>query len=60
MTQLHLPSNNCSFPKPVFLVSHSVQEAVCKEIYDYLVCKKLNKLKEATLHFNRLIKRILR
>ncbi len=54
----HSPPNNCSFPKPVFLVSHSVQEAVCKEIYDYLVCQKLHKLKEAALHLNRVIKQI--
>ncbi len=58
--QHHSLSNNRSCPKPVFLVSHSVQETVCKEIHDYLVCKKLHKLKEAALHFNRLIKQILR
>ncbi len=60
MNQHHSPSNNRSIPKPVFLVSHSVQEAVCKEIYDYLICQKLHKLKEAVLHFNRVIKQILR
>jgi len=60
MIQHHSPSNNRSFPKPVFLVSHSVQEAVCKEIHDYLTCQKLHKLKEAALHLNRLIKQILR
>ena len=59
MIHHHSPSNNRSFPKPVFLVSHSLQEAVCKEIYDYLTCQKLHKLKEAVLHFHRVIKRIL-
>ena len=58
MIQHHSPSNNRSFPKPVFLVSHSVQEAVCEEIYQYLVCKKLLKLKEAALHLNRVVKQI--
>ncbi len=46
--------------KPVFLVSHSKQEEVCKEIYDDLICKKLKKLKDAVLHFNKVIKQILK
>lgn len=46
--------------KPVFLVSHSKQEAVCKEVYDYLICKKLQKLKDAVLHFNKVIKKIIK
>ena len=46
--------------KPVFLVSHSRQEEVCKEVYDYLICKKLKKLKEAVLHFNKVIKQIIK
>ncbi len=46
--------------KPVFLVSHSRQEAICKEVYDYLICKKLKKLKEAVLHFNKVIKQIIK
>ena len=46
--------------KPVFLVSHSKQEEVCKEIYDDLICKKLKKLKEAVLHFNKVIKQIIK
>lgn len=46
--------------KPVFLVSHSKQEEVCKEVYDYLVCRKLQKLKDAVQTFNRVIKKILK
>ena len=46
--------------KPVFLVSHSKQEEVCKEVYDYLVCKKLQKLKDAVRTFNKVIKKILK
>ena len=60
MSQHHTPANNCSLPEPVFLVSHSLQEAVCKEIYEYLICKKLAQLKEAILHFNKAIKQIIR
>ncbi len=46
--------------KPVFIVSHSRQEKISKEVYDYLICKKLQKLKEAVLHFNKVIKQILK
>ena len=46
--------------KPVFIVSHSHQEAICKEVYDYLVLKKIKKLKEAVLQFNKIIKKILK
>jgi len=60
MSQHNTSANNRFIPKPVFLVSHSLQEAVCKEIYDYLICKKLSQLKEAILHFNKAIKQIFR
>ncbi len=53
-------SNHRPLPQSVFLVSHSRQEAVCKEIYDYLICKKLMQLKKAVLYFNKAIKKILR
>ena len=52
--------NQRTTPRPVFLVSHAKQEAVCKEVYDYLICKKLHQLKEAILHFNQAIKRMLK
>jgi len=60
MSQYNTSANNRVIPKPVFLVSHSLQEAVCKEIYDYLICKKLLQLKEAILLFNKTIKQIIR
>ncbi len=60
MSQHNTSANNRFIPKPVFLVSHSLQEAVCKEIYDYLICKKLSQLKEAIHHFNKAIKKIIR
>lgn len=60
MIQDRSHSNNRPLPQSVFLVSHSLQEAVCKEIYDYLICKKLQQLKEAVLYFNKAIKQILR
>ncbi len=60
MSQFNTPANNRFIQKPVFLVSHSLQEAVCKEIYDYLICKKLSQLKEAIHHFNKAIKQIIR
>ena len=60
MSQHNTHANNRSLPKPVFLVSHSQQEAVCKEIYEYLICRKLLQLKEAILHFNKAIKQIIR
>ena len=52
-------SKNRATQKPVFIVSHSKQEAICKEVYEYLIRKKIQKLKEAVLHFNRIIKKIL-
>lgn len=60
MSQYIIPANNRSLPKPVFLVSHSLQEAVCKEIYDYLIYKKLLQLKEAIHQFSKTIKQIIR
>ena len=46
--------------KHVFIVSHSKQEAICKEVYEYLIRKKIQKLKEAVLQFNTIIKKILK
>ncbi|NIQ02144.1 MAG: hypothetical protein GWM98_18490 [Nitrospinaceae bacterium] len=45
--------------KPVFLVSQSKQDEVCKEIYDYLTHQKLKQLKEAILNFNKVIRQII-
>jgi hypothetical protein len=45
--------------KPVFIVSHSQQEAVCKEIYNYIVHKKIQKLKEAVHRFNAIVKKLI-
>jgi len=53
------PDNSSSTQKPVFIVSHSKQEAVCKEIYDYIVLKKIQKLKEAVLRFNKIVKKLI-
>ena len=53
-------SNDRTVQKPVFIVSHSKQEKICKEVYDYLIYKKLLKLKEAVLHFNKVIGQILK
>ena len=53
-------SKNHTLLKPVFIVSHSKQEEVCKEVYDYLVRKKLLKLKEAVLNFNKVIRQLLK
>ena len=55
-----IPDSSRSAQKPVFTVSHSRQEKVCKEVYDYLVLKKIEKLKEAVLRFNKLVKKILK
>ena len=44
----------------MFIVSHLEQEKICKEVYDYLIRKKIQKLKDAVLQFNKLIKKILR
>ena len=52
-------SNDRIAQQPVFIVSHSKQEKICKEVYDYLVLKKIQKLKEAVLQFNEIIKKIL-
>jgi len=52
-------SNDRTAQQPVFIVSHSKQEKICKEVYDYLVLKKIQKLKEAVLQFNKIIKKIL-
>jgi hypothetical protein len=48
-----------STQNPVFIVSHSKQEAICKEVYEYLIRKKIQKLKEAILQFNSIIRKIL-
>ena len=53
-------SNNRTAQQPVFIVSHSKQEEVCKEVYEYIVCKKIQKLKEAVLQFNSIIKKMLK
>ncbi len=53
-------SNNRATQKPVFIVSHLEQEKICKEVYDYLIRKKIQKLKETVLQFNKLVKKILR
>ncbi|MDH5762040.1 MAG: hypothetical protein OEZ51_03570 [Nitrospinota bacterium] len=53
-------NSNNKLNRPVFIVSHARQEEVCKEVYDYLICKKLLKLKEAVLHFNKVIRQILK
>jgi hypothetical protein len=45
--------------QPVFIVSHSKQEEICKEVYEYLICKKIQKLKEAVLQLNKTLKRLL-
>jgi len=60
MSQYITPANNRSLPRPIFLVSHSLQEAVCKEIYDYLIYKKLLQLKEAIHQFSKTINQIIR
>lgn len=60
MIQDRSQSNHRLVPQSVFLVSHSLQEAVCKEVYDYLICKKLMQLKKAVLYFNKAIRQILR
>jgi hypothetical protein len=52
------PDNSRSTQTPVFTVSNSRQEEVCKEVYDYLVLKKIEKLKEAILRFNEIIKKL--
>ena len=53
-------SNDRAAQKPVFIVSHSKQEEICKEVYDYLVCKKIQKLKETVLHFSKILRQILK
>lgn len=46
--------------QPAFIVSHSQQEIICKEVYSYIIRKKIKKLKEAVLQFNKIIKQILK
>ena len=53
-------SKNHTLQKAVFIVSHLEQEKICKEVYDYLIRKKIQKLKDAVLQFNKLVKKILR
>jgi Holliday junction resolvase-like predicted endonuclease len=52
-------SKDSAAQEPVFIVSHSKQEKICKEVYGYLIRKKVQKLKEAVLQFNTLLKKIL-
>ena len=53
-------SKNRSKQTPVFIVSHSQQEEVCRQVYEYLTVKKIQKLKEAILKFNETVKRLLK
>jgi len=53
-------SKNRAAQKLVFIVSHSKQEETCKEVYEYLIRKKIQKLKEAVLQLNKTIKRLLK
>jgi len=52
-------SNNRASQKPVFIVSHPQQEKICKEVFDYLIRRKIQKLKEAVLEFSEIIKKML-
>ena len=60
MIPASLRSKNRAAQKPAFIVSHSKQEEICKEVYDYLILKKMQKLKEAVLQLNKTIKRLLK
>ena len=44
---------------PVFTVSHARQEKVCQEVYDYIIRIKIEKLKEAILHLNHIVRQML-
>jgi len=54
------PSNNRTAQRPVFPISHRAQEKICQEVHDYLVRKKIQKLKEAVRQFSQYIKQILK
>ena len=52
-------SNDHAAQLPVLSTSHSRQEKICKEVYDYIVLKKIQKLKEAVLRFNEIVKKLI-
>ena len=53
-------SNDHAAQLPILSASHSRQEKICKEVYDYLTRVKTQKLKEAILEFNTIIKQMLK
>ncbi len=53
-------SNDRAAQQPVFSVSHARQEKICKEVHDYLTRVKMQKLKEAVLRLNKIIKQMLK
>ena len=53
-------SNDRATQQPVFTVSHTRQEKICKEVYDYLTRVKIRKLKEAVLQLNKIIRQMLK
>ncbi len=53
-------SNDRAVQQPVFSVSHARQEKICNEVYDYLTRIKIQKLKEAILRLNKIIKQMLK
>ena len=53
-------SNNRAAQQPALTVSHSHQEKVCQEIYEYLTRIKIRKLKEAILHLSKTVKQMLK
>ena len=53
-------SNEHAAQPPALTVSHSRQEKICKQVYDYLTRAQIRKLKEAVLEFNKIIKQMLR
>ena len=53
-------SNDRAAQQPALTVSHSRQEKLCQEVYDYLTRIKIQKLKEAILQLNRTVKQMLK
>jgi len=53
-------SNDHAARQLVFTVSHTRQEKICKEVYDYLTRVKIRKLKEAVQQLNTIIKQMLK
>jgi len=53
-------SNDHAAQPPVLHTSQARQEKICKEVYDYLTRVKTQKLKEAILEFNTIIKQMLK